>query len=105
MIRILIRTHAEAMPQCDEVIMAWGTRLLSRPKHQAFGQWLIDFRTRSKPLPVLHNHPTLPTFQGYFRHGELSYLRFREELMQSFCEIDDCTPDDFWQELRRMVCV
>lgn len=43
---LLLRTHAESMPNFDKTILAWASYLLSKPSSQAFGQWLADVGSR-----------------------------------------------------------
>ncbi len=98
MFKILIRTHAESMPQNDNDIIAWATSLLSRARDRAFGQWLIDFSTRpnvSTPSTIRRKEFR---FHYFFWGGRISE-RTGEESMKAFCRIDGSQPKMFEHEL------
>ena len=88
MFKILIPTYAEAMPQHDKGIMARATRLLSRPRDRAFGQWLIDFSTRPPDVHTsLSYHGRFPLYQGYFQEGRILLVRSRDKTMKKFRKV------------------
>ena len=103
MFKILIRSHAEAMPQHDEGINLWATRLLSRSKHRAFGQWLIEFGTRSEDVPQSRTsyHGSQPAFERYFSDGRISYRR-ATDIVRKFCRIQGFKPHSFERDLAEL---
>jgi len=108
--KILLRTHAESMRKSDDGIVAWATRLLSRPSSQAFGQWLIDFSSRPEENEYIMDmgHRARYTEETvrrpFFREGRISYQRSNHEMMKSFISIEGGEPIGFEKEVANIVC-
>ena len=97
---LLIRTHAESMPQKDPNIEAWANCL--RTSHDsdgtdvAFAQWVSDWSRNQRPSELM-NFPGRPEERGWkndrkggrplFSRGGVSRSRRCEEMVRRFVEI------------------
>lgn len=109
---LLLRAHAESMPQDDPDIIAWADQLLTCPESsksdQAFANWVLDWSKKKR----LSEYTTLqvrfrrrgegqvirrPMFSG----GNVSRFREAEKIARRFVEISGGRIGSFSDEVER----
>lgn len=109
---LLLRAHAESMPQNDADITAWATYLCTYQAknnigHQKFAQWVLDWSSQARNSePVLRSGtrmggPTLVRRQ-LFRRGNVSRQRAGDEIARRFIEICEGRLESFPNEVERV---
>lgn len=109
---LLLRAHAESMPQNDPDITAWAMYLCTYQSnngidHKKFAQWVLDWSSQARDSdPVIRKGmrmggPSLVKRQ-LFKRGGISRKRMGEEIASRFLELCEGRVECFAIEVERV---
>lgn len=112
---LLLRAHAESMPQEDPDIIAWATDLLkckesAKNDHADFAQWVLDWGGQKRSSEYLFDRCRFTPRRGeqvkvrrpLFRGGSVSRQWIGSEMGKRFAEICGGRVESFEEEAARV---